>query len=252
MTLHAAIENLIRQKRRPLTTREIAYELNINKWYWKKDGSKIDAYQIHGRTKRYSSIFECNGSNVSLRSDAISKVVPATKSGSLIVVKKPAVTHNKTSFRPISNSSTAVLILGTMPGERSLKLGEYYAHARNRFWKVISTITNSELPSSYHEKKTLLSKMNVGLWDVAHNASRKGSLDNAIEDVRPNDLEEFIRRHKKLKVVGFNGAKSEALHDKYFQRKASIRYLSLPSTSPANASIDFVRLCSLWQQLFEK
>ncbi len=160
--------------------------------------------------------------------------------------------NSKTSFDPISNSDTAILILGTMPGDKSLELGEYYGHPSNRFWKVVSTITNNGLPFSYCDKKTLLLKSKIGIWDVAHNANRKGSLDSAIKDETPNDLTAFISRHKELKVIGFNGKKAEKLYDKYFFRRQGIEYISLPSTSPANAGISFDELCKKWQQIFIK
>ena len=164
-------------------------------------------------------------------------------------VSKPISIHAKTSFDPISNADTEILILGTMPGDNSLKLGEYYAHSRNRFWKIISTITNNDLPLSYADKKTLLLKTKIGIWDVAHKVNRKGSLDSAIENEEPNDLESFIERHKNLNVIGFNGTKSEELYDKYFQRKVGIKFISLPSTSPANTRIDFDSICTKWRQI---
>jgi hypoxanthine-DNA glycosylase len=158
-------------------------------------------------------------------------------------------TNTKTSFGPISNAETSILILGTLPGDKSLELGEYYGHPRNRFWKIISTITNKKLPLSYSDKKRLLLKCKIGVWDVAHKAHRKGSLDSAIQGEAENDLDDFIARHKNLKVIGFNGTKSEALFDKYFDRKSSLKYISLPSTSPANTRIDFHNICTLWRQI---
>ncbi len=175
----------------------------------------------------------------------INKVVEKTSS-------EPKTTHAKTSFDPISNADTQILILGTMPGDKSLELGEYYGHSRNRFWKIISTITNNELPQTYADKKVLLLKTRIGIWDVAHKANRKGSLDSAIEDEEPNNLNSFIAKHKNLKVICFNGAKSEALHDKYFDRISEIKYISLPSTSPANTGIDFDSICKKWKQIFTK
>lgn len=148
-------------------------------------------------------------------------------------------THLKTSFEAISNSETCVLILGTMPGDKSLELNEYYGHSRNKFWKIISAITNNDLPLNYADKKNLLAKTKIGIWDVAHKANRKGSLDNAIQEEEPNDLNSFISKHKNLKVVGFNGIKAETLFDKYFTRQTGMKYISLPSTSPANTRIDF-------------
>ena len=177
---------------------------------------------------------------------------PLTKKVVDKVVSKPISVDTKTSFNPISNAETTILILGTMPGDKSLELGEYYGHTRNRFWKIISTITNNDLPLTYSEKKALLLKTKIGIWDVAHKANRKGSLDSAIEDEEPNDLDSFIARHKNLKVIGFNGTKSQALFDKYFNRKNDIKYISLPSTSPANTGIDFDNICKQWRQILNK
>lgn len=168
------------------------------------------------------------------------------------VVSKPNITNIKTSFDPISNSDTTILILGTMPGDKSIELGEYYGHSRNRFWKIISLITNNELPLTYTDKTELLIKSKIGVWDIAHKANRKGSLDIAIEGEEPNDLTNFITKHKNLKIIAFNGKKSETLYDKYFDRKSSIQYISLPSTSPANTGIDFEHISIKWRQIMYK
>jgi len=254
MTLHEAIEKLLRQTGRPMTTQQIANELNKNGWYQKKDGSEIQAFQIHGRTRNYPNIFDRNGSTVSLIGQTVAKLKPATIEKHKVEMQKvkSTPTHIKTSFDPISNADTTILILGTMPGDKSLELGEYYGHSRNRFWKIISTITNNDLPLTYADKKSLLLKTKIGIWDVAHKVNRKGSLDSAIEDEEPNDLHNFIQKHKNLKVIGFNGTKSEALYDKYFDRKAGIKYISLPSTSPANTGIDFDNICKQWRQILTK
>lgn len=254
MTLHEAIEKLLRQTGRPMTTQQIADELNKNGWYQKKDGSTIQAFQIHGRTRNYANIFDRDGSTVSLIGQAVTKAKPVTTSQPKTVEKivKAISTNTKTSFDPISNSDTTILILGTMPGDKSLELGEYYGHPRNKFWKIISTITENNLPLTYTDKKELLLKTKIGIWDVAHKANRKGSLDSAIEDEEPNDLDNFIARHKNLKVIGFNGTKSQALFDKYFDRQSGLKYISLPSTSPANTGIDFDNICKQWRQILNK
>ncbi len=254
MTLNEAIEKLLRQTGRPMTTQQIADELNKNGWYQKKDRSTIQAFQIHGRTRNYANIFDRDGSTVSLIEQSITKVKakPTEKPKSSQQVPIQTSSYTKTSFAPISNAETTILILGTMPGEKSLELGEYYGHSRNRFWKIISTITNNDLPLTYSDKKELLLKSKIGIWDVAHKANRKGSLDSAIKDEEPNDLDIFIASHKNLKVIGFNGTKSQALFDKYFGRKSCLKYISLPSTSPANTGIDFDNICKLWRQILIK
>lgn len=177
---------------------------------------------------------------------------PLTKKVADKVVSTPITTHSKKSFEPISNTDTTILILGTIPADKSLELGEYYGHSRNRFWKIIATITNNDLPLTYSNKKELLLKSKIGIWDVAHKANRKGSLDSAIEDEELNDLDNFITKHKNLKVIGFNGTKSQALFDKYFDRQSDLKYISLPSTSPANTGIDFENICKQWRQLLIK
>lgn len=158
----------------------------------------------------------------------------------------------KTSLLPIANASTRILILGTMPGDLSLKLNEYYANPRNRFWKIISSITNSKLPDNYTDKTSLLLMNNMGLWDVLKSASRKGSLDNDIKNEKPNDLEAFIKMHKNLKIIIFNGKVSERLYDKYFIRNRKLLYYSLPSTSPANTNFDFNTIYQVWSEILRK
>ena len=163
----------------------------------------------------------------------------------------PVQTDLKTSFEPISNSETTVLILGTAPGDKSIELGEYYGHPRNRFWKIIATLTENDLPVTYNDKKSLLKDEGIGIWDVAHSVIRKGSLDNAIKSEEPNDLDNFIKEHTKLKIIGFNGQKSEKLFDKYFDRKENLTYVSLPSTSPANTGFNFDEICEEWRKIIE-
>lgn len=259
MTLHEAIEKLLLQTRRAMTAREIADALNKNKWYAKGDNSEIDPSQINARVNKNQRLFEIDHSVFPLEIKLFGKQLKATKgktSQHEKLAKQEQVidikhAHLKTSFEPISNSETAILILGTMPGDQSLKLGEYYGHNRNRFWKIISTITKKEMASTYADKKKLLLNSNIAVWDVAHKANRKGSLDTAIEDEEPNDLQTFITKHKNLKVIGFNGAKSEALFLKYFKKRSDIKYVSLPSSSPANTGINMDTICKAWKQLLK-
>lgn len=260
MTLHEAIEQLLRQTRRPMTANEIADRLNKNKWYVKGDKSLIKPNQIIARVDDHPELFIIDRSVFPLQVKLLSRhsksitnpiVAKTDKPKTKKIVPKTNLSNYKKSFDPISNSETSVLILGTMPGDKSLELNEYYGHSRNRFWKIISTITNNDLPLTYADKKSLLFKIKIGIWDVAHKATRKGSLDSAIEEEEPNDLNTFISKHKNLKVIGFNGTKSELLFDKYFIRQNKIRYVSLPSTSPANTTIDFDNICKQWQQILK-
>ena len=155
----------------------------------------------------------------------------------------------KTSFPPISDAETQVLILGTLPGDRSLELGEYFAHPRNRFWKIIAGITGNPVPVEYDRKLDLLHKTGIGVWNVLHKARRKGSLDGAIQDGVPNDIPGFIEKHQQLKVIAFDGKKAEALFNRYFLRRSDIAYVSLPACSPANARFNLDILCEKWMEI---
>ena len=156
----------------------------------------------------------------------------------------------KFSFNPISNKNSTVLILGFMPGEQSLALQQYYAHPQNKFWKVIATITNSDITITYADKEKLLFQNNIALWDIIKYANREGSLDSAIKNEQPNNISDFIIKHKKLETICFNGKKAEALYRKYFAMERTINYISLPSISPANASINLENICIQWKSIF--
>jgi len=67
MTLHEAIEKLLKEQGRSMTTSEITEALNKNRWYKKKDGSAICQFQVHGRTHTYSQLFNRDGPTVSLK-----------------------------------------------------------------------------------------------------------------------------------------------------------------------------------------
>ena len=154
------------------------------------------------------------------------------------------------SFSPIIYNDTKILILGSLPGKKSLELKQYYGHARNRIWKILSHLTGSDIPIAYQQKVELLNKNKIGLWDVAHSARREGSLDSNIKDESPNDIEKLLDNYSSIKVIGFNGKKSEKMFYKYFYEKPNIKYLYLPSTSPANMAISFEDICNRWSELF--
>ena len=154
------------------------------------------------------------------------------------------------SFAPIIYSNTKILVLGSLPGKKSLELREYYGHPRNRLWKILAHLTGNEIPKNYERKKEFLFKNNIGLWDLAHSAYRQGSLDSNIKKENPNDIEDLLESYETIKVIGFNGKKSEKMFYKYFTEKLGIKYVPLPSTSPANMAINFEEMCSRWSELF--
>lgn len=152
----------------------------------------------------------------------------------------------KRSFLPIVNANTKTLILGSLPGDRSLEQNEYYAHPQNRFWKVIRHLYNSPNTTDYIDKVNLLLDNGIGLWDVCAEASRPGSMDLAIKDEHPNPIIALLEANPAIKLVVFNGQKAYNLYLKYFEKKENVRYLCLPSTSPANAKTNLEQLITHW------
>jgi hypoxanthine-DNA glycosylase len=87
----------------------------------------------------------------------------------------------KCSFAPIADKDSKVLLLGTMPGQRSLKLQQYYGHKRNHFWKIIFHLFDKPFTDDYERKIELLLSNKIALWDVLQTCEGKGSLDSNIK-----------------------------------------------------------------------
>jgi len=157
-------------------------------------------------------------------------------------------------FPPIARRDAHTLILGSLPGRKSLEMQQYYAHPQNAFWRLIAAIFEVEPTSNYRERKRLLLSHHVAVWDVLAGAERPGSLDSAIvhASAEANDFRRFLRRHPRIRRVCFNGRKSEEI----FRRRVlpqiaaefpHIEYVSLPSTSPAHAGMSFAKKLAHWR-----
>lgn len=145
-----------------------------------------------------------------------------------------------TGFKPISNASAHILILGSMPGVLSLEAHQYYAHPRNAFWRIMASTFNFSAEAPYEVRVASLQASGVALWDVLHACVRPGSLDSAIkpESRVPNNFSSFFSKHPHIKLVGFNGAEAEKIFSKYVQPNVNtkgIKFVRLPSSSPAHA-----------------
>ncbi len=151
------------------------------------------------------------------------------------------------SFSPISAPDSNLLILGTMPGIKSLELNQYYGHNQNNFWKFLFTIFNEDFSNDYETKKALLLKNKVALWDVLQYCDRIGSLDSAIKNEIANDFETFLKDHPNIKTILFNGQKAAAFFRKYVSIDKKYHLITLPSTSPANAGKTFQSKLDEWK-----
>ncbi|MEO8535703.1 MAG: DNA-deoxyinosine glycosylase [Flavobacterium sp.] len=151
------------------------------------------------------------------------------------------------SFSPISAEDANLLILGTMPGTKSLELNQYYGHSQNNFWKFIFNILKENISSDYETKKSILIKHKIAVWDVLQFCDRVGSLDSAIKNEIANDFESFLETHPNITTILFNGQKAAAFFKKYVHLKKTYQLITLPSSSPANASKSFESKLDEWK-----
>lgn len=144
--------------------------------------------------------------------------------------------ERKCAFDPVVDANTRLLILGSLPGDASLKAGQYYGHPRNDFWRLVGGVIGVELAAlPYPKRLEALKAEGVGLWDVIATATRRGSLDTAIRAPEPADLNRLIMGLPKLRTVAFNGGTAAQVGRRSLVAPAALTLIDLPSSSPAHA-----------------
>jgi hypoxanthine-DNA glycosylase len=156
------------------------------------------------------------------------------------------------SFAPVAAGNPTRLILGSMPGVLSLRAGQYYAHPRNLFWRILGEILGFDPGMPYADKVMALASSGIALWDVLESCARAGSLDAAIEkdSIIPNDFATFFARYPQVRRVYFNGSTAERCYRRLvlpLLPAVSQVYQRLPSTSPAHATIPYEEKLAAWQ-----
>lgn len=153
------------------------------------------------------------------------------------------------SFVPIAAPDAEILILGSMPGIASLEAGQYYAHPRNAFWRIMGELFGAGIELPYAERQAVLKSRRVAVWDVLQFCQREGSLDSNIKDEVPNDFARFFAEHPDIRRIGLNGGKAAKSFDKYARAAlpSAAVAITLPSTSPAHAAKNFEQKCAEWR-----
>ncbi|EOS21546.1 DNA-deoxyinosine glycosylase [Lachnospiraceae bacterium 3-1] len=163
-------------------------------------------------------------------------------------------------FEPVYNDDSKILILGTFPSVKSREHHFYYGHPQNRFWKVLAAIMKEPVPANIPEKKQLLLKHRIAIWDVIQSCEIIGSSDSSIRNVVPADIPGLLKQSSICAVFG-NGRKTCELFETYTrptlladfsdnqQKTEALACIhKLPSTSPANAAWNLQRLVEDWEQ----
>lgn len=160
-------------------------------------------------------------------------------------------------FPCVAAPGGTVLILGSMPSQRSLEAKQYYAHPRNAFWSIMGELFGAGSDRPYAERLRILTANQIVLWDVLKSCQRPGSLDASIDEssISINDFAGLFRKYSEIRHVFLNGRKAAAL----FQRRVlldvarsdQLSCYSLPSTSPAYAAMSFDQKLERWRVILE-
>jgi TDG/mug DNA glycosylase family protein len=154
-------------------------------------------------------------------------------------------------FKPILVRNARILVLGSAPSIQSIKQQNYYAHPQNTFWKIIQQLTTLQT-DTFEQKIAACQRIHLNIWDTLASCERKGSLDSAIKEPIPNNFESFFSQHPEIMCVAFNGKASQKYFKKYVLTQQSIptdlTFLSLPSTSPAMASLSLDQKVDIWRE----
>ncbi len=159
-------------------------------------------------------------------------------------------------FAPVLPVRARVLVLGTLPSVASLTQQQYYAHPRNAFWPIMAELLEFDASLPYARRVEQLRRHGVALWDVCQSAQRSGSLDAAIkaQGLVANDIAGLLALQPSIRGVLLNGAAAATLFRRWVAptlapRHASLPRWTLPSTSPANATISVRQKVREWSKI---
>ena len=152
-------------------------------------------------------------------------------------------------IEPFINKNSKVLILGSFPSVKTREIGFYYGHLQNRFYRVISKIYGEDIPISIENKKMLLDKHHIALYDVIYECDIIGSSDSSIKNVIPINIKDILDRYPNIKTIILNGGLASKLFNKYLANDIdkSMSIYACSSTSPANAKVNVDQLVDIYK-----
>ena len=153
-------------------------------------------------------------------------------------------------FEPVFDNNSRILILGTFPSVKSREMNFYYGHPRNRFWTIMAQILGENVPETIEDKKAMLLRNGIALWDVCEKCDVTGSSDSSIKNVVPVDIKRITDNADIVKIFA-NGNTAGKLYDKYLKDITGMDINVLPSTSPANAAFQMEQLKDRWNIIKE-
>lgn len=161
------------------------------------------------------------------------------------------ITGRKTSLLPIADHNSRVLILDTMPGEKSLILQQYYACKSNFFWKVMFKVLKVPNQTDYRLKKQLLLKHGIALWNVLEFGEPKKNIQSAISET-PNDFYTFFQNYPSITKILFNGNNAAEYYAQHVGYYTGLTTEILPSTSALNTWKSFEEKADRWAEAINR
>ena len=158
------------------------------------------------------------------------------------------------SFPPIAAKDAKILILGTMPGIKSLEAQQYYAHPQNQFWKLMGDLVGAGRDLPYKERLKILKEKKIAVWDVFQCCIRPGSRDSAISDEVVSDFPTFFKKHPHITHVFFDSSKAEHAYNKIVMPQVAhlnLEYVRVPSPSPAHAVMKYEAKFKEWKKILK-
>ena len=175
---------------------------------------------------------------------------PANKATSNAVRIKNERTHVMHEFPALYDRESRVLLLGSIPSPKSREMAFYYGHPQNRFWKVMAIVLGESVPETIAQKKAMLKKHHVALWDVLDSCTIVGASDTSIEDPVVNNIKELVEKSKITRIF-CTGATAYNLYQKFCAKEVGIDAVKLPSTSPANCAVSLEKLIEAYKVILE-
>ena len=167
-------------------------------------------------------------------------------------MKKPASKATRTrvthEFPALYDRESQVLMLGSIPSPKSREMAFYYGHPQNRFWKVMAAVLGEDIPETIPQKKAMLKKHHIALWDVLDSCTIVGASDTSIEDPIVNNIGELVKKSKVSRIF-CTGATAYNLYKKFCANDVGMEAVKLPSTSPANCAVSLEKLIAAYKEV---
>ena len=159
--------------------------------------------------------------------------------------------HIEHPFPPVVDEGCRILILGSFPSVKSRSDGFFYGHPQNRFWKMLATVFDEELPKDIAAKRSLLLRHHIALWDVIAACDIAGSSDASVKNAIPVDITR-VTNIAHIERVICNGSLAYKLYHRHLEAIVGVPAIALPSTSPANAACSFELLVNIWKNSLQQ